>query len=467
MVRNHRFPPGPVGNIIFGHFAEYSRDPLGFLSRCAREFGDVASFRLPGTRFYLLSNPEHIGKVFTSTNSEFINHGGMRMPLSRMLFGSGILTSEGDEWRRQRSLTFPSFRHSRVPEYAEIMIDETRRMLDSWKVGEPVEIFDEMTKLTLRTFMRTLLRSSKAGQSDEITKSFFALRDGFLLKGRLQSFGMLWRMPVKSRYRHAINRLDLVVDNIIHERRLETNSHDDLLSVLMSAEYKDGRPISEKQLRSEIKTFLFTGIFGAALPLGWAHYSISHNHGVGQRLSAETERLFSGDILSGPDLKKCEYARWIMKETLRLYPPIWASGREAIVDCEIDGFFVPKGTQIILSQWVTQRDSRFWSDPERFDPDRWALVNGRPKYAYFPHGGGPRFCMGDAFAELLSVIVLSMVTQRFSLRHVSDDAVGMIPSYALFPEGKVEVLVEKSEPPCVSGARKCPNLFISNGLDYV
>lgn len=445
MDRSRRFPPSPAGNIIFGHFAEYSRDPLGFLSRCAKTYGDVASFRLPGARFYLLSNPEQIGRVFASTNSEFINHGGMRVPLSRMLFGTGILTSEGEEWQRQRSLTFPSFRHSRVPEYAEIMIDGTRRMLDGWKAGSSVDIFGEMINLTLGTFMRTLLRSSNTTRFHEITRSFIDLRDGFLLKGRLQSFGMLWRMPVKRRYREAINRINSVVDGIILERRSDNLPHDDLLSVLMSAEYEDGRQISEKQLRSEIKTFLFTGIFGAALPLAWANYLISQNREVGHRLSVATEGLLGGKISPDFDLKKCEYARWILKEALRLYPPIWASGREAVVDCEIGGFHVPKHTQLIMSQWVTQRDPRFWREPERFEPDRWNQSETRPKYAYFPHGGGPRFCMGDAFAELLSVTVLSMVAQRFSLGGISDRPVNLVPSYALFPDRKVDVLIEKRE----------------------
>lgn len=443
MGSSNRFPPGPAGNTIFGHFAEYSRDPLGFLRGCAEMYGDVASFRLPGARFYLLSSPEHIASIFTATNSKFINHGGMRTPLSRMLFGTGILTSEGEEWRRQRSLTFPSFRHSRVPEYAEIMIDETRRMLDGWTAGEPVDIFGEMINLTLGTFMRTLLRSSNTTRFHEITRSFIDLRDGFLLKGRLQSFGMMWRMPVKRRYRHAIGRINSVVDEIIHERRSDNVPHDDLLSVLMSAEYEDGRPISEEQLRSEIKTFLFTGIFGAALPLAWALYLISQNREIGHRLSVETEELLGGKFSSESDLKKCEYARRILKEALRLYPPIWASGREAVVDCEIGGFSVPKGTQLIMSQWVTQRDPRFWKEPERFDPDRWNQNETRPKYAYFPHGGGPRFCMGDAFAELLSVTVLSMVAQRFSLRGVSDQPVNLVPSYALFPDRRVDVLIEK------------------------
>lgn len=444
MDRTKQFPPGPSGNLIFGHFADYSRDPLTFLTHCSAMYGDIASFRLPGARFYLLSNPEHIARVFTATNSEFINHGGMRTPLSRMLFGTGILTSEGDEWRRQRSLTFPSFRHSRVPEYAEIMIGETGRMLDSWKIGGTVELFDEMTKITLRTFMRTLLNSPKAGISDAIIKSFFDLRDGFLLKGRLQSFGMMWRMPVKRRYRQAIGRLNSVVDNIVNERRAATRSHDDLLSVLMSAEYEDGRRISDDQLRSEIKTFLFTGIFGAALPLAWALFSIAQDPEIGQRLKSETEMLFGGVISSDLDPKKCDFARWILKETLRLYPPIWASGREAIDNYEIGGFFVPKGTQIVLSQWVMHRDPRFWAEPERFEPSRWSQSNGRPKYAYFPHGGGPRFCMGDAFAELLSVIVLSMAAQRFSIRPESDRPIGVIPSFALFPNRKAEVRVSQA-----------------------
>lgn len=444
MDRNKRFPPGPRGNLIFGHFAEYSHDPLGFLTRCSATYGDVAAFRLPGIRMYLLCHPEHIGRVFAETNTNFINHGGMHTPLSRMLFGGGMLTTEGDEWRRQHALAFPAFKHSQIPQYTEIMIDETRRTLDSWKIDERVDLFDEMTRLTLRTFMRTLFRSSSSGQYDEITRIFFDLSDGFLLKRRLQSLGLIWRIPVQRRYRRLVGRLDSMVDDIIRDRRAEPNSHNDLLAVLMSARYEDGRTITNQQLRGEIKTFLFNGVFGTGLPLAWSIHLIAQHPEIAKQLSVETLELTGDGISPDMDMRQCCLARWILKEALRLYPPIWASGREALIDCEIGDFFVPKGTQMILSQWIMHRDPRFWAEPDRFDPSRWSEPSGRPKYAYFPHGGGPRFCMGDAFAELLSVIVLSMTAQRFSFWPVSNKPVGLIPSYALFPNRNVEVLIGRA-----------------------
>lgn len=443
MGRSNGVPPGPTGNIIFGHFAEYSRDPLGFLQRCAETYGGVSAFRLPGARFYLLSDPELIASVFAATNSKFINHGGMRTPLSRLLFGTGILTTEGDEWKRQRSLTFPSFHHSSVSTYAEFMVDETRKMLDAWPQNGRVSIFEEMTNLTLRILTRTLLRSSMSEKLFDITKAFLDLRDGFLLKHRLQSFGMLLPLPVKQKYRNAVSRLDYAVREIIAERRLDARAHDDLLSVLISAKHANGEPISDRQLQSEIKTFLFTGIFGAAHPLGWSSFLISRHEDVYGNLLAEIDDVLGYGEISVATVRKCVYAQWIVKEALRLYPPIWASGREAIVDTSVGGFSVPKGTQVIMSQWVTQRDPRFWRDPEVFDPGRWGENGSRPKYSYFPHGGGPRFCMGDYFAEMLSVIVITMTARRFRLRPASEAEIELIPSYALFPAGNVELQIAR------------------------
>ncbi len=438
MGKGPNLPPCPPGGSVFGHFGEFSSDPLAFLTRCAAEYGDVASFRFPGARFCLVSGPEDIGRVFSSTNSSFISHGGMRLPLSKMLFGGGLLTSEGDEWRRQRRLTFPLFKHTHVPTYAKIMIDEATAVINSWKPGQVIDIFREMTSLTFRVCRRVLMDTSNALEPDEITGLFFGLRDGFLLKTRLQSLGMILPIPVRQRYRRSVEKINAIVSQIIQTRRSEPASHDDLLTVLMSATYEDGTRISDEQLRSEIKTFLFTSVFGAGLPIAWSFYSLAEQPEIANRLAEETSDIIDDQI----DVRRCTLASCVLKEALRLYPPIWASGREAVADCEIGGFSIPKGTQIVISQWVMHRDPRFWTEPDAFIPSRWDETAARPRYAYFPHGGGPRFCMGDAFAELLAVIVLSIAAQRFSFRPISKEPVGLVPSYALFPDAPVELLVQ-------------------------
>jgi|CXWL01.1.fsa_nt_gi cytochrome P450 len=440
MLRSKRFPPGPPGSAIFGHFKEYSRDPLGFITRCSREYGDVAAFRLPGMRVYLVNHPDEIGKVFAATNSKFVNHVGVHAPLSRMLFGGGMLTSEGDEWRRQRDLTFPKFRHSEIAKYVGIMIDEARQTLDRWRAGAVLDIFHEMTGLTLRVFLRTLFCTANARNLDDITRPFFALSGGFLLKRRLQSLDVALRTPVRRQYREQVELLNAAVSRIVDERLRDGIEHDDLLDVLLTATYSDGSRVSREQLLGEIKTFLFNGVFGTGLPLAWAFHLIAGEKAVAERIAHETEDLT--EISWTTDLRQCKFASWVLKEAMRLYPPIWASGREACVDTEIGGYSVPRGTQIVMSQWIMQRDPRYWMDPESFDPERWAITNGRPRYAYFPHGGGPRFCMGDAFAEMLSVIVLSLTAQRYEITQASDADIGLIPSYALFPGRKVEVTLQ-------------------------
>lgn len=426
-----RNPPGPSGGVLFGHFSDFVRDPLRFLAKCSAEYGDVTAFRLPGVRFFLLTDPDDIGRVFAETNTRFINHGGMRLPLSRKLFGNGLLTSEGDSWKRQRLVALPFFRHTSVEKLIGTMIRETRRSLAEFSGGDVIDALDLTTRVAMRVFTNTLIRTRTAG-TDEIIESFLGLKEGFRLRHRIQCLGLLMPLPVGLRERRTVARLDRVVRAIIADRRREQTEEDDLLAALMSQLNEAGGADSEQLLESQIKTFLFTGVFGAALPLAWALYLIARDAESQERLASDAERANAS--ANGPEfVREAGFASAVLKETLRLYPPIWASGREATEDTEIGGFSVPRGTQLVLSQWVTHRDPRFWEEPERFVPGRWERKGIRPKYAYFPHGGGPRYCMGEAFADSLAAVLLSLLAERFKLERVASN-VGVVPSYALFPD---------------------------------
>lgn len=437
-------PPSPKRKFLFGHFSDYSRHPLDFLTKCAREFGDVVYLRMPGAKIFLLNNPHDIENVLAATNTGFINHGGMRVPLSRKLFGSGILISEGDEWRRQRSLTFPAFNHSSVNSYAAVMVEETRKMLSGWKHGERRDIYREMINLSLRVTSKTLFGADVSAQIGEIADGYSTLKDGFLVKNWWQSFGMMLPLPVKSRFKNALEKIENAADEIIRQRRKKTTETNDLLSVLMSAQDLEGNPISEKQLRDEVKTFLFTGHQAVGCALAWAFYLVTRNNRVESRLRSEVAEVLDGRTPEVADIKRLNYTSFVLKETLRLYPPGWAVGRESVQDCEIGGYFVPQGSQFVMSQWVVHRDARFWNAPDEFQPERWEsdLEKRLPKYAYFPHSGGPRFCLGSMFAEMLSIIVIAMVMREFHLSLTSSQPVEPLPSFGLIPKEGIEVEVE-------------------------
>jgi cytochrome P450 len=436
-------PPGPKGNFLLGNFAAYSRDPLGFLTSCAEKFGDVVFLRLPATRIFLLNNPHDIERVLAATHIGFINHGGMRVPLSRKLFGDGILISEGEEWRRQRRLAFPHFNHSRVVDYAAVMVKETGRMLSIWRSGETRNIYRDMIDLNLRVMSRTLFGVDLSAQTTQVAKAFDTLKDGFLVKNWWQSFGMMLPLPVKSRYKTALGTIESAAAGIIRRRRAEHSDTGDLLSVLMAAQDLEGNPISDQQLLDEVKTFLFTGHQAVGCALAWAFYLLAKNADAEAKLRSEIREILGENAPDVADIKRLNFASRVLKETLRLYPPGWAVGRESVKDCEIGGYFVPKGSQFVMSQWVVHRDLRFWDEPGEFRPERWDadLEQRLPKYAYFPHSGGARFCLGSAFAEMMSIIVIAMVAQKFHLKLTSSREVEPLPSFGLIPKGGVGVML--------------------------
>ncbi len=446
-ISNH-LPPGPVGGFIFGHFAEYSRDPLGFLSRCAGSYGDVVALRLPATQIYLLSDPQHINQVLSSKNEDFTIHGGMKMSITRKIFGRGLLTSEGNEWHRQRRLTFPLFSHSLIAKYTEIMLDETEQMLSRWTDGEKRDIYEDTVELTIKIVIRVLVGGS--GNSPHVKKlaeSIATLKDAYFMKNRSQGLGRVIQLPLKSRFRRAVKKIDNLAHKIILERRSSGSKPQDLLSVLMSAQDEEGNPITDEQLLGEIKTFLITGHGGPSILLAWAIYLLGQHPEVEAKLLSEIRDVLGGRLPEAADLKQLSYTSNVLKETLRLYPPTWFVAREAVRDCEIGNYRISKGTQVLMSQWILHRDSRFWEEPDLFRPERWEENAGKkePKYAYFPFGGGPRFCIGYAYSEMLSVLVLVSVMRNFHFETAPDQKIEPYPTAALYPKNGVKVtLIERT-----------------------
>ena len=439
-------PPGPRGKMLFGHFVEYARDPLGFLTSCSKNYGDVVALRLPATRIFLLSDPQHIDQVLSAKIGDFTIHGGMKMRITQKIFGRGLLTSEGNEWQRQRRLTFPLFSHSLIAKYAEIMLAETEQMFSSWKHGEKRDIHEETVALTIKIMLRVLVGGS--GESPHVTKlaeGIATLKDAFFMRNRSQGFGRIFQLPIKARFKRALRKIDGLTNNIIQERRSSESHQEDLLSVLMSAQDEEGNPITDEQLRGEIKTFLITGHGGPSIVLAWATYLLSQHPEVEAKMLAEINAVIGEHRPAATDLKQLQYTSFVVKETLRLFPPTWFVAREAVRDCEIGDYQVPQGTQLLMSQWVLHRDGRFWDDPEVFKPDRWEANSGKkdPKYAYFPFGGGPRFCIGYAYSEMLSVLVLVMLIKNFHFETAPDQEIEPYPTAALYPRNGIKVTLVK------------------------
>jgi cytochrome P450 len=443
-----RIPPGPKGHPILGVMPEFNRDTLAFITRC-REYGDVVRARFFYVTCYFLYNPDDIEYVLSTNAKNFIKSMSVRSNFFHRLIGNGLLTSEGEFWRRQRRLAQPAFHRQRISSYGDVMVEYSERKISSWKAGETRDVHRDMMHLTLEIVAKTLFNADVSGDADrvgailsEIVKPFASQATiKWILDNRLPT-------PAHRRFHRLAKQIDEIVYRIIEERRASGRDEGDLLSMLLQAQDEDGSQMTDKQLRDEVITLFLAGHETTALTLSWAWYLLALNPEAERRFHEELETVLHGRAPTFSDLPQLKYTEMIAKESMRLYPPAYGVGREAIEECEIGGFRVPQGTQIFAFQWATQRDPRYFDKPEAFNPERWTqeFADSLPKYAYFPFGGGPRACIGNSFAMMEIVLVLATIGQRFRLKLLPDHPVTILPAMSLRPRDGIQVIVENHRP---------------------
>jgi len=253
--------------------------------------------------------------------------------------------------------------------------------------------------------------------------------------------------PANRRFGRGIKRLDEYIYGIIGQRRQNGEDTGDLLSMLLDAQDEDGSRMNDKQLRDEVMTLFMAGHETTALALSWTWYLLSGHPEAETRLLAELKTVLGGRAPKVEDLPELRYAEAIIKETLRLYPPAWAFGRQATQDCEVAGYRVPKGRQVFFFPWVVHRDPRYFDNPEEFRPERWfdEKIKQLHKYAYFPFSGGPRVCIGNSFAMMETVLVLATIAQKYRLKLVENQAVKPWPVFTLRPRNGIRMVLEKRD----------------------
>jgi cytochrome P450 len=428
-----------------GNMREFNGDALGFVERCAREFGDVVLTRFLYVPALFLYHPDHVEYVLATGSKNFIKAATLRSPFFHRLVGKGLVTSEGDFWRRQRRLAQPAFHRNRVEAYARTMVAYAERMLSGWRDGQALDAHEEMTLLTQAVVAQTLFSADVSGDSREIGEALSRLVRPFasqttlkwILDNRLPTPGHL-------RFNRDVRRIDRFVYRLIEGRRASGEDTGDLLSMLLAAQDEDGSGMTDKQLRDELMTIFLAGHETTAVALTWAWYLLARSPEAEARLAAELGEVLGGRAPTVEDLPRLRYADWVVKESMRLYPPAWAVGRECVRECEVGGYRVPKGMQLIAYPWVTQRDPRWFADPLAFRPERWGeeAIARIPKYAYFPFGGGPRLCIGNYFATMEAVLILATVAQRFRLRLLPGQEVEILPALSLRPKRGLKVKLE-------------------------
>jgi cytochrome P450 len=442
MATQH-FPPGPQGHFLTGNLREYDRDQLGFLTRCAREYGDVVKFSILNVWVYALNHPDHIDYVLARNNRNFIKSRRTREQLR--FLGEGLLTSEGTFWRRQRRLAQPAFHKERVAAYGKVMVDLTEATVSTWREGEVRDIHQEMMRLALRIAATTLLGSEVEDGAERVGAALEVLARRFSgPKSYLLPVPEVLPTPANRRFHRAVAQLDDIVYGIIRRRREAGGGAGDLLSMLMEARDEvTGEQMSDEHLRDEALTILLAGHETSAIALSWTFYLLCRHHEVYGKLLAELSEVLGGRPATVEDLPLLGYTDMVVKESMRLYPPAWGIGREAVGDSEIGGYDVPSGTQLVISPWVMHRDPRYFEDPETFDPDRWAgdAAGRLPKYAYFPFGGGPRLCIGQSFARMEVVLVLATIAQKFEFGLAEGREIKPRPSITLRPDKGVRMVI--------------------------
>ena len=439
-----RRAPGPKGHFLLGNLPDFGHDLLGFFLDCSRKYGDVVSLRLATFPACLLNHPKHFEYVLISNHRNFIKHSFFwRHVLT--LFGESLLTSEGDSWLRRRKLAAPAFHGKRIESYGRVMVNYGERMVNKWRDGEVRNIHEDMMYLTMEIVAKTLFDIEMTGAvADEVGEAFSMAAAEVSVRFR-RPFKIPESLPIPGnvRYRRAVRRLNELVYGIIKERRADQTDRGDLLSMLIAARDEDGEAMSDEQLRDEVITLFLAGHETTALVLTWTWYLLSLHPEKEARLLTEVNDVLGSRTPTVDDIPRLRYTEMVVLESMRLYPPAYTFGREAVASCEIGGYHVPRGTTLFISPWVTHRDERYFKNSEDFEPERWEddLIKRLPKLAYLPFGAGPRICIGNSFALLEATLLLATIARKFKLRLVSNQPVKPFPSITLRPCAEILMAV--------------------------
>ena len=445
MIESVTTPPSSPGKPFVGHLLDFRRNPTKLLTDLAREHGDIVHFKLGPQDIYLLNHPDYIKDVLVTNNRNFVKSRGLEM--AKKFLGESLLTSEGEFHRRQRRLAQPAFHRQRINAYANVMTDHAVRARERWRDGETLEVWQEMMRLTLAIVGKTLFDADVESEAPEIGK---ALTDVMQLFERITNplSGLLDRLPLPSnnRWLKAKARLDSTIYRVINDRRASGEDRGDLLSMLLLAQDNegDGGSMTDQQVRNEAMTLFVAGHETTANALTWTWYLLSQHSDVEARLHGEVDSVLAGALPTAADVARLPYTEMVFAESMRLYPPAWTLGRRVLSDYQIDRYVVPANAIVLMSPWVMHHDPRFFPDPYKFDPDRWTVEarESRPKFSYFPFGGGPRVCIGEQFAWMEGALLIATIAQHWEMRLAPDQRVEPKAMITLRPRYGMRMIVE-------------------------
>jgi cytochrome P450 len=437
-----RLPPGPAGHWLWGHLREYRGQRLAFLERLRADCGPICSYRLGRRPFVLVSEPAAIEQVLVTQNRQFGKFYITRM--LRSVFGDGLLTSEGEPWLARRRLIQPTFAAPQLAQFAGPIVRQALSHIGQWRPGDLRDLLAEMQRLTMAIAAETLLGVHLPADIAAIHEPHDRLRADF--DRRVES---LWTAPRwlptprNVQVWQAWRRIARLVDGLIDQRRHAPAGGPDILSQLLAVRGEHGH-LSNAQVRNEALTFLFAGHETTASTLAWTWYLLASHPESLARVQRELDEVLAGRLPAPLDVPCLKYTEGVIRETLRLFPSSYGIGRQALVDCELAGYRIPRGTNVVLSQWLTHRDPRFYGRPLEFRPERWTpeFQKELPRCAWFPFGAGPRVCIGNSFAMLEAILVVATIASRFQLRLVPGQTIVPHASVTLRPSPAVQMVCE-------------------------
>lgn len=441
-------PPGPKNPPIVGNLIPFRGNPLVYLTNVARRYGDIVYFQVMKQHMYVLSHPDFVREVLVTNQNNFVKSRALER--AKILLGEGLLTSEGKHHLRQRRLVQPAFHRERLVRYAAAMSECAVRWRERVQPG-PMDIAREMPQLTLTIVAKTLFSADVASDAPEIGMAMTSVLEMFdLLLMPFAEYVRKLPLPSVRRFDKARARLDGMIYGLIEARRKSGIDTGDLLSMLLLAqdEAEDGGEdrsgMTDQQVRDEAITLFIAGHETTANALTWTWYLLAQHPEVEQRLHEEIDAVLGDKPPELSDVPQLRYAEMIFAEAMRLYPPAWAVGRRALAPFTVGGFDVPAGSICIMSQYIIHRDARWFPNPEKFDPERWRgdAREARPKFSYFPFGGGTRVCIGERFAWMEGVILMAAIAQKWRFRLAPGQHVEPLPLVTLRVKNGLRVIAE-------------------------